>query len=163
MEEGFVLDFANTRMVQILHVHEVSWLCPFIIGISAIRCIGARSIHVGAPIGIFLVRAKSRGTRRVLLHRRDSLTGATKATRRLRPRVNLVRRVIDCVLASELVKLTFHKEVEEVASGAIITHLAIQVHCPKQRMRVGSSRIRERDKIDCNVANNTFFIQYSSN
>ena len=57
----------------------------------------------------------------------------------------LVRRVVNCVLARERVYLALHQEVEEIARGSVVGHMAIEIHSPKQRVGVRRGGVREGD------------------
>lgn len=61
MEESFVLNLADARMMQILNVHEVTRLCPLVIRISTICCVRTRPVYLTDASSVrFLLGAHAR-------------------------------------------------------------------------------------------------------
>lgn len=67
------------------------------------------------------------------------------------------------ILACKLVKLSIHHEIKEITTWRIISHSTLKINCPKKWMTFRRSGIRETYQINCNMANNSFFIEHTAN
>ena len=153
MEECFILDFADAWVVQVSCVHEAS----------------GSNVHFFVLIlctvwtywlSDFLMRFLSWGVLMSLLWTllKPVVHQASKFTWGVRTVFNLFRAVVYCVLPGVGVQTTLHEEVKEITSRRVVSHMAVQIDSPKKGMRVRGSRVRERDKIHCNMSNHAFWV-----
>jgi len=58
---------------------------------------------------------------------------------------------------------TYHQKVEKGARRCVVSHHTIQIDCPEEGMRIRVSRVRERDEVDGDVANDAFLVENITN
>ena len=152
VEESLVLNFTDSRVVKVLHIHETTLFSPLIVS-------WASSVGFGPRLVRFATHRRC--TRMSCLQGASVVGPETRAG--LATAIHLLRRVVDSILSCALIECTLHQEIEEVTCGGVVSHLAIQVDCPEKRVRCGRCRIRETYQVNCHVANNSLFIKYLAN
>ena len=134
MEERLVLDVCKARVVQEVAEHETSWLIGHPWLLHEIQFL---AVPLTAPIRIIIIVDV-----RVLI-----LLLLSVLFKRYR------------ILASLLVQMTFHQDVEEVSHGCIIRQLTADVGRPEERMRTIVLSVGEADQVNCHVDNNILRVE----
>ena len=156
MEECLVLNLRYTWVLQMLHIHEASWLFHLCSLHSFIGTVGigrGRSHRMSSTTLLANLMLFHRWEVIVLTHSRTDSASLWK----------LIWRVVDCVFTSQRIKLALHQEVKEVTGGCVVSHVTVEVNCPEERVRLGGCGVWEGDKVKCDMSNYSFVVQDLSN
>ena len=113
--------------------------------------------------GLVLDRSKTRVVQELAVHELSWLLDGAVGVGVVVSNVLCVFHDLDVVLASLLVELALHQDVEEQGNGCKIGQPSVDIDCPELRMALGIRGIWKANQIDSNMSNQTFSIEHISN
>lgn len=156
MEECFVLDLADARVVQIPRVHEAARPHIHLLVASSSR-VRALWLVLFWFLGAGLLTALVSWLLVPIIHQ------ATKLGTGLGTLINLLRRIINRVFSRVAIKSTLHQEIEEVAGGRVVSDMAIQVDCPEEGMGIRRCWVWETHQVHRHMSNHSLTVKDLTN